>query len=210
MTDVCTPSRLPLIQQAFRLEWLTIGFVSIEAAVSIAAGIMANSLVLLAFGLDSVIELASAGVLVWRLSFELRHGQRFSEGAERLASRIGGSLLFALAAYVTIAAGWRLWRQTGEEFSLPGFIVALIAIPAMRYLARRKIAIAEEIGSRALRADAMEAVTCGWLSLVVVVSLAAQWLIEAWWIDSIGSLAIAWFLVKEGREAWSGDDCCCC
>jgi divalent metal cation (Fe/Co/Zn/Cd) transporter len=210
MTDVCTASRLPLIQQAFRLEWLTIGFVSIEAAVSIAAGIMANSLVLLAFGLDSVIELASAGVLVWRLSVELRHGQKFSEAAERLASRIGGGLLFALAAYVTIAAGWRLWTQTGEEFSLPGFIVALIAIPAMRYLARRKIAISEKIGSRALRADAMEAVTCGWLSLVVVVSLAAQWLIEAWWIDGIGSLAIVWFLVKEGREAWSCDDSCCC
>jgi divalent metal cation (Fe/Co/Zn/Cd) transporter len=93
---------------------------------------------------------------------------------------------------------------------LPGFIVALIAIPAMRYLGRRKIAIAEKIGSRALRADAIEAVTCGWLSLVVVVSLAAEWLIEAWWIDSTGSLAIVWFLVKEGREAWSGDDCCCC
>jgi divalent metal cation (Fe/Co/Zn/Cd) transporter len=53
-------------------------------------------------------------------------------------------------------------------------------------------------------------VTCGWLSLVVVVSLSAQWLFEAWWIDGIGSLAIVWFLVKEGREAWSGDDCCCC
>jgi divalent metal cation (Fe/Co/Zn/Cd) transporter len=106
-------------------------------------------------------------------------------------------LLFALAAYVTVAAGWRLWTQTGEEFSLPGFIVALIAIPAMRYLARGEIAIVEKIGSRALRADAIEAVTCGWLSLVVVVSLA-------------GSLAIVRFSVKEGREAWSGDDSCCC
>ena len=75
----------------------------------------------------------------------------------------------------------------------------------MRYLARRKIAIAEKIGSRALRADAMEAVTCGWLSLAVVVSLAAQWLVGAWWIDGVGSLAIVWFLVKEGREAWSVD-----
>jgi divalent metal cation (Fe/Co/Zn/Cd) transporter len=209
MTDVCTPSRLPLIQQAFRLEWLTIGFVSIEAAVSIAAGIMANSLVLLAFGLDSVIELASAGLLMWRLSFELRHGQKFSEAAERLASRIGGGLLFALAAYVMTSAGWRLWTQTSGEFSWPGFTVALFAIPAMRYLASRKIAIAETIGSRALRADAVEAVTCGWLSLVVVVSLAAQWLIGVWWIDGVGSLAIVWFLIKEGREAWSGDDCCC-
>jgi divalent metal cation (Fe/Co/Zn/Cd) transporter len=183
---------------------------TIEAVVAIAAGVMAGSLVLIAFGLDSVIELASAGVLMWRLSVELRHGQKFSEHAERIASRIGGGLLFALAAYVTAAAVWQLWTGTGEEFSWPGFIVALIAIPAMRYLARRKIAIAEKIGSRALRADAMEAVTCGWLSLVVVVSLAAQWLVGAWWIDGVGSLAIVYFLIKEGREAWSGEECGCC
>jgi divalent metal cation (Fe/Co/Zn/Cd) transporter len=184
---------------------------TVEAVVAITAGVSAGSLVLIAFGLDSVIELASAGVLIWRLSVELRHGQLFSERAERAASRIGGALLFLLAIYITAAAVWRLWTGTGEEFSWPGFIVALIAIPAMRYLARRKIDIAEKIGSRALRADAIEAVTCGWLSFVVVASLAAQWLIGAWWIDGVGSLAIVYFLVKEGREAWSGDDCesCC-
>lgn len=204
------PDRLPLIREAFRLEWLTIGWMTIEAAVSIGAGIFAGSLVVLAFGLDSLIELASAGVLMWRLSVELRHGRRFSERAELIASRIGGALLFALAAYVTVASLWRLYTGVGEAFSWPGFIVALIAIPAMRYLAYRKIAIAEKIGSRALRADAMEAVTCGWLSFVVVISLAAQWLTGAWWIDGAGSLAIVWFLVKEGREAWSGDDCSCC
>lgn len=204
------PDRLPLIREAFRLEWLTIGWMTIEAAASIGAGIFAGSLVVLAFGLDSLIELASAGVLMWRLSVELRHGRRFSERAELIASRIGGGLLFALAAYVTVASLWRLYTGVGEAFSWPGFIVALIAIPAMRYLAYRKIAIAEKIGSRALRADAMEAVTCGWLSFVVVISLAAQWLTGAWWIDGAGSLAIVWFLVKEGREAWSGDDCSCC
>jgi len=153
--------------------------------------------------------LASAGVLMWRLFIELRHGQKFSESAERAASRIGGALLFLLAIYVTVAAVWRLWTGSGEEFSWPGFIVALVAIPAMRYLAQRKIAIADQIGSRALRADAIEAVTCGWLSFVVVVTLTAQWLFGAWWIDGVGSLAIVWFLVKEGREAWSGDQCSC-
>jgi divalent metal cation (Fe/Co/Zn/Cd) transporter len=181
---------------------------TVEAFVAITAGVTAGSLVLLAFGLDSVIELASAGVLIWRLFVELRHGQEFSETAERTASRIEGALLLLLAAYVTVAAVWRLWTGGGEEFSWPGFIVALVAIPAMRYLAQRKIAIADQIGSRALRADAIEAVTCGWLSFVVVVTLVAQWLFGAWWIDGVGSLAIVWLLVKEGREAWSGDDCC--
>jgi divalent metal cation (Fe/Co/Zn/Cd) transporter len=77
-----------------------------------------------------------------------------------------------LAAYVTAAAVWGLWEGSGQKFSWPGFIVALIAVPTMSYLARRKIEIAEKIGSRALRADAMEAMTCGWMSFVVLASLA--------------------------------------
>ena len=80
----------------------------------------AASVILLAFGIDSLIELASASVLIWRLTVELRHGQAFAESAERAASRIAGLLLFALAAYVVTAAGWKLWAQTGETFSWPG------------------------------------------------------------------------------------------
>jgi divalent metal cation (Fe/Co/Zn/Cd) transporter len=198
-----------LIREAFRLEWVTIAWMVVEAVVALAAGVAAGSLVLIAFGLDSVIELMSAGILVWRLSVELRRGRSFSEDAERVASRIGGALLFALAAYVVIAAGWNLWQRHGEDFSWPGLTVTLLAIPVMRYLAVRKLDIAGRLGSRALRADAMEAITCGWLSLVAVVSLAAQALLGFWWIDSVGSLAIVWLLVKEGREAWEGECCEC-
>ena len=115
----------------------------------------------MAFGLDSVIELASAGVLIWRLNVELRHGQGFSERAERTASRIGAVLLFTLAAYIVGGAAWSLWTRHGEAFSLPGLIVALLAMPIMTLLARRKIAIATQLGSRAMRADAAESITCG-------------------------------------------------
>jgi divalent metal cation (Fe/Co/Zn/Cd) transporter len=172
MTDCCTPARLPtdrirLVGHALRLEWLTVGWMVVEAVVAIASGVAAGSLVLLAFGLDSVIELASAGALIWRLSVELRYGGEFSERAERVASRIAGWLLIILAAYVVVAAVWRLLTVTGQEFSWTGFLVALAAIPVMRYLARRKLDIAEKIRSRALRADAMEAIACGWLSFVV-------------------------------------------
>jgi len=181
---------------------------TVEAVVGIGAGLTAGSLVLTAFGLDSLIELASAGVLIWRLTVELRRGERFTEATERTASRIAGALLLALAGYVAAAALWSLWTRTGEAFSWPGLVVALIAIPSMRYLAQRKVAVAERLGSRALRADAMEAVTCGWLSFVVVISLAAQWAVGAWWIDGVASLAIVFLLVKEGREAWAGRECC--
>lgn len=203
-----TPERAALIQRAFRLEWLTIGWMTIEGAVAIGAGIIAGSLTLMAFGIDSVIELASAGVLIWRLTVELRHGQAFSESAERTASKISGGLLFALAAYIVLAAAWSLWTRHGETFSLPGLIVALLALPIMTFLARRKITIATELSSRAMRADAAEAITCGWLSLIVVVGLLADWLTGAWWVDAVTSLFIVWFVVKEAREAWSGEDCC--
>jgi hypothetical protein len=93
-----TIDRHPLVREAFRLEWITIGWMVIEAVAAIGSGIVSGSLVLLAFGLDSVIELISAGVLMWRLSVELRHGHVFSENAERIAGRIGGALLFTLAS----------------------------------------------------------------------------------------------------------------
>jgi len=208
MSITQTDNRIDLVREAFWLEWLTIAWMVIEAAVALWSAYVAQSITLLAFGLDSVIELISAGILVWRLTVELRHGQDFSERIERLASKIGGGLLFALATYVVITSAWSLWMQRGQEFSMPGLLVALVAIPTMYFLAKRKIAIAEKIGSRALRADAIESITCGWLSVMVVIGLVAQYFTSAWWIDSVTSLGIVWFLVKEGREAWAAEECC--
>jgi divalent metal cation (Fe/Co/Zn/Cd) transporter len=200
--------RSVLLDRAFLLEYATLAWMTIEAAVAIGSGLMAYSLVLLAFGVDSVIELASAVVLLWRLNVELRHGQSFAEDAERAASRIGGALLFLLAIYVVAAAGWKLWTQQGADFSLLGFSVAVLAIPIMYVLSRRKLELARQLGSRALRADAIESITCGWLAFVVVAALAAQLVIGAWWIDASASLAIVYFLIREGREAWKGEECC--
>jgi divalent metal cation (Fe/Co/Zn/Cd) transporter len=200
------PQRPELIRQAFRLEWLSVAWMAVEATVAVASGIAARSITLVAFGLDSVIELASAGVLIWRLSQELRFGREVSEVTERIAQRIAGGLLFALAAYVVIAAGWSLWRGEGETFSWPGLAVALLSIPIMLVLARRKLALADQLGSRALRADAAESVACLWLSVVVVVGLGAQLAFGTWWIDAVTSLAIVWFLLKEGREAWKSEE----
>jgi divalent metal cation (Fe/Co/Zn/Cd) transporter len=206
-TPTVDRSRDALIRQAFRLEWLTLAWMVVEAAVAIGAAIAAHSLLLMAFGIDSVIELASAGLLLWRLSVELRHGRAFSERAERTAGRIGGALLFALTAYVVAGAAFSLWQRQGAEFSTPGLALTLAAIPIMYFLARRKLVIADLLGSRAMRADAVESVACGWLSLVVVVGLSAELAFGAWWIDAVASLAIVYFLVKEGREAWEGDTC---
>jgi len=171
----------------------------VDGVVAIGAALAAGSLTLMAFGFDSVIELASAVVLMWRLDVELRLGQRFSEHAERTARRIGGALLFTPAACIVAGAGWSLWTRHAERFSMPGLAIAVLALPIMILLARRKIAIAARIQSRALRADAVESITCGWLSFVVVTGLLA---------DAVTSLAILGFVVKEAREAWNGEACC--
>lgn len=200
--------RPALIPGAFWLEWATIAWMVIEAAVALAAGVMAASVSLLAFGLDSLIELISAGVLIWRLTVELQHGQAFSESAERLAARIGGALLLTLAAYVVATAAWRLWTQQGQDFSPLGLAVTVAAIPIMYALAKRKLKIAEQLGSRAMRADAVESITCGYLAIIVVIGLLAQLLTGFWWVDAATSLGIVCFLIKEGREAWKGEECC--
>lgn len=198
--------RAALVQEAFRLEYLTVAWMVIEAAVAIGAGVAAGSITLLAFGIDSLIELASAVVLIWRLTVELRRGQSFAEFAERVASQIGGALLFALAAYIVVAAGWSLWMRRGASFSWPGLVVSLAAMPVMWVLSRRKLRIADALGSRSLRTDAVESITCGWLSSVVVIGLIAQLALGAWWINSVTSLAIVWLLIKEGREAWKAEE----
>ena len=204
--EVVVDRRAALVQEAFRLEYLTVAWMVIEAAVAIGAGVAAGSITLLAFGIDSLIELASAVVLIWRLTVELRRGQSFAEFAERVASRIGGALLFALAAYIVVAAGWSLWMRRGASFSWPGLVVSLAAMPVMWVLSRRKLRIADALGSRSLRTDAVESITCGWLSSVVVIGLIAQLALGAWWIDSVTSLAIVWLLIKEGREAWKAEE----
>jgi len=198
--------RRALVRQAFLLEYITLAWMVIEAVVAIGSGIAARSITLLAFGIDSLIELASALVLIWRLTAELHRGESFAEHAERRASRIGGALLFALAAYVVVTAGWSLWTGRGQDFSWPGLLVSLVAMPIMWVLSRRKMRLADALGSRALRTDAVESIACGWLSVVVVIGLLAQLALGAWWVDSVTALVIVWLLVKEGREALKAEE----
>lgn len=200
--------RVALVRSAFRWEYLTIAWMLVETFVAGWAGVQARSLTLIAFGADSLIELASAGVLVWRLTIEIKQGQAFSERAEKTASRIAGALLFTLAFYVVVSAGYGLWHREQAEFSGLGLAITVLAIPIMYVISRRKLGLAEALASRSLRADAAEAITCGYLSVVVVIGLVAQLLFRAWWIDPVTSLVIVVFVVREGREAWVGDPCC--
>jgi divalent metal cation (Fe/Co/Zn/Cd) transporter len=207
MSDLSRIARSALVGRAFHLERFTAAWMLIEAAVAVASGVAAHSLSLIAFGADSLIELASAGVLLWRLDVEIRRGADFPESVEQRASRIGGVLLLVLAGYVVVSAAYGLWTRQGQEFSTPGLILAVLAIPVMWWLARAKIRVADQIGSRALRADAVESITCGYLSGVVVLGLLTQLLMPGWWwVDSVTSLVIVVLLVKEDQEAWEAEE----
>jgi divalent metal cation (Fe/Co/Zn/Cd) transporter len=172
--DVHADQRAIDLRRALRLEWLTIAWMLVEAGVAIGAGVAAGSLVLEAFGADSVIELISAGVLLWRLEAELRDTGAPSEATERRAGRIGGTLLFLLSAYVLAAGVRSLVTHTSQQFSAAGLAVTAVAIPVMAVLARGKLRLAGRLHSRALRADAVESLTCGYLSVIVLAALLAQ------------------------------------
>lgn len=195
------------MRPALRLEAVTLLWMIVEAAASIGASIAASSLLLMAFGADSIVELISAGVLFWRLSREAQSGsdeEETIEAVERRAARIGGILLYALSLYVVLQAAYGLTHRQRAETSWLGMGVALVAALGMPILAKAKIRAADAIGSFALRADAMETFTCGYLSWVLLAGLAINALLHWWWLDAIASLAIVPLLLKEAREALSG------
>ncbi|HTM09721.1 MAG TPA: cation transporter [Verrucomicrobiae bacterium] len=188
-------------KKALLSEYFTVGWNVIEGIVAIAAGILASSIALVGFGLDSYIEVASGMVLIWRLR---KHG--FSddgeeEAAEKKAILFVGVTFFLLAAYVLYESGKKLYFHEHPEESLVGIILAIVSFVVMPFLALYKKKIAEEIHSRALRADALETLACSYLSLTLLLGLGANALFGWWWADPAAALAMIYFLVREGWEA---------
>src|SRR5437870_8279174 len=201
------------VQLALRLTYITLGWMTIEGAASLLLGWASKSLLLEAFGIDSVVELFSATVLLWRLKVEAsgRATLQYVELVERRAARLVGYSLYALVAYVILNSGYGLFiakRITDTHESAWGILIGLVAKIGMPILAGYKLKVAARLNSRALRADAVESITCGYLSIVLMVGLGATWLFGWWWLDSVAALALIPFLIKEGRTAISGTECC--
>ncbi|MEY2546223.1 MAG: hypothetical protein QOG48_1340 [Verrucomicrobiota bacterium] len=201
------------VQLALRLTYITLGWMTIEGAASLLLGWASKSLLLEAFGIDSVIELFSAAVLLWRLKIEAagRATVEHVDFVERRAARLVGYSLYALVAYVLLNSGYGLFiaeRITDTHESAWGILIGIVAKIGMPILAGYKLKVAARLNSRALRADAIESITCGYLSIVLIVGLAATWLVGWWWLDSVAALALIPFLIKEARAAIAGDDCC--
>jgi divalent metal cation (Fe/Co/Zn/Cd) transporter len=208
-----TTPRAADLKLALLLTYITIGWMTIEGAASLLLGWASKSLLLEAFGIDSVIELFSAVVLLWRLRVEAS-GTAASEHinlVEDRAARLVGYSLYVLVAYVLLNSGYGLFiakRITDTHESVWGILIGAVAKVGMPILAAYKLKVAARLNSRALRADAIESITCGYLSIVLMIGLAATRLLDWWWLDSVAALALVPFLVKEARAAISGEcDC---
>lgn len=191
--------------------WLvgaTLAYNVVEAAIALAAGAAAESIALFGFGLDSGIEVAAASVLLWRLALEERGADPEAlERAEQKVHRFIGATFVALAIYVTGQAGWTLWSGAAPEESLVGIALAAVSLVIMPLVAWGKLRAAREIGSAALRAEARETLACSYLSLTLLLGLAAH---ATWgwrWADPVAALAMVPWLVREGLEGLRGEGC---
>src|SRR5437773_4858779 len=208
-------SRADAVRLALLLTYITLGWMTIEGAASLLLGWVSRSLLLEAFGIDSVIELFSAAVLLWRLLVEAG-GAATSEHVdlvERRAARLVGYSLYVLVAYVVLNSGYGLFiakRITDTHESVWGILIGAVAKIGMPILAAYKLKVAARLNSRALRADAIESITCGYLSIVLMIGLAATWLLGWWWLDSVAALALIPFLIKEAHAASTGQSCSVC
>jgi divalent metal cation (Fe/Co/Zn/Cd) transporter len=191
--------------------WLvgaTLAYNVLEAVIAIWSGAEADSIALLGFGFDSVIECAAALVLFWRLSKEARgaRGEEL-ETTERRVHQFVGVTFFLLALYVVVQAVWTLWSQHAPEESVIGIILASASLIIMPVIAFWKLRIARTIGSGALRAEAKETLACSYLSFTLLVGLLANSVAGWWWADPTAALLMVPWLVKEGLEGIRGGCC---
>lgn len=193
------------IHRIRRIQVITIAWMSVEAVVSLAAAWMAHSPALLAFGGDSAIELLSAVVVYWRFG-----SKRSDERAEKVAARIAGGLLFALAAYVALVAALALLGHREVRPSYLGIVILLVAAIAMPALARQKRLLSAVTASAALRADAAESALCGYLSIIALAGLVANAFWGVTWADPIAALCLIPLVAWEGWQAVKGRPCECC
>ena len=190
--------------------WLVLGTMAynlIEAVVALWAGHQAESIALIGFGLDSLIEIAAGAVLLWRMTVQLRAAdQERVERAEQRVRRFVGGTFFALAAYVAIESLWTLWTREAPAKSLIGIALAIASVIIMPLIAFGKIRTAEAMGSKALRAEAKETLACSYLSFTLLVGLALNVLAGWWWADPVAALLMVPWLIHEGKEGFAAEE----
>lgn len=204
LRPLAAADRARLIRRAQLLAWASLAWMTAEGAIAIVAGIMAGSIALIGFGIDSGIEGLASVVIIWRF-----WGARaLSERAERRAQQIVAVQFFILAPYVAVEALRTLVTTSEPEVSYLGIgltAVSAVLMPAFGIAKRR---VGEQLGSAATRGEGMQNMLCAYLSVAVLAGLGLNALLGWWWADPLAALVIAGVAVREGREAWRGDECC--
>lgn len=197
------PSRRAVLTRRVRLlVTATIAYNVVEAIVAITAGTIASSTALIGFGLDSVIEVASATAVAWQFS------GRDPESRERAALKVIAVSFFALAAYVTVESARSLLGAETADHSTVGIVLAAVSLLVMPFLSAAQRRAGRELGSASAVADSKQTLLCTYLSGVLLVGLLLNSLFGWSWADPVVALVIAAVAVKEGRDAWRGDHCC--
>jgi divalent metal cation (Fe/Co/Zn/Cd) transporter len=193
-----------LARRARALSWLSLAWMTIEGGVAIAAGLVAGSVALIGFGLDSAIEGFASVIIIWRFT-----GRRvFSHAAEERAQRLVAVQFFLLAPYVAFESVRALVSGNRPDETLVGIVLAIGSLVFMPMLGIAKQRIAEQIGSAATKGEGRQNILCAYLAGALLVGLLGNALVGAWWLDPVVGLLIAAVAVKEGREAWRGEGCC--
>jgi divalent metal cation (Fe/Co/Zn/Cd) transporter len=199
-------TRAAAIHRGLSLEYWTMAWNLLEAAVALLSGAAAGSIALIGFGLDSLIEVSSGGVLLWRLRAD--HDEERSARVERTALKLVGLSLLLLAACVAGESVFSLVRRAVPERSLPGIALAIASLIAMPLLARAKRRVASVLGSSALQADSRQTDICAYLSAVLLLGLLLNATFGWWWADPLAGLVMVPLIAYEGSEALRGKTCC--
>lgn len=207
------PARVPAIATpvawACWLTALTVAWNGLEAGVGIASGLRSGSVALVAFALDSAIEVAAGLVIAWRLTTPSTDTQS-AERLERRATRLIAISLFFIGAYVAVESAVTLAGLRDEPgTSVTGLVLVALSLPVMRVLAWGKRRVATRLESTSINADARESELCSYLSAVVLAGMAANAIFGWWWLDPVAALAVAGLAVREGWLAWTTRDLCC-
>jgi divalent metal cation (Fe/Co/Zn/Cd) transporter len=194
-----------LIVRAKALSWLSLAWMTIEGAVGITAALVAGSVALLGFGLDSVIEGLASAIVIWRFTGH----RRASAGAEQRAQKLIAVSFFLLAPYVTQDAIRTLISSEHPSTSWIGIGLSVSSLVMMPLLGHAKQRIGRQLGSAATAGEGAQNLLCAYMAAGVLIGLAANAIAGWWWLDPVIALAIAGLAVREGREAWAGDGCAC-
>ena len=208
---VRAPDRARLVRRSAQLNLLTLGYNVVEAVVSIGAGLVAGSVALVGFGIDSGIEVSAGAAALLRLRADRDPERR--ERSERRTLRIIGLLFLLLAAYVTVDSVHALWTREAPARSTLGVVILVLSVLVMPLLARAKKKVAGALGSGALAAEATQTSLCAWLSAIALAGVGMNALAGWWWADPLAALAMVPIIAKEGVEGLRGesscDDCAC-